>query len=204
VAQRRTLVRGGITLAVLAALAGAMVVAPAGAHVTSKFGHLKKHIKKIAKQEANKAVAADNAAAEGIFASFQDGPVDIPNGGGTIASLNVPAGKYAVFAKAWVQDQDDGFDVGTFCQLNAGASIDQTYVEADNPTDNPGPSRGTAALELVHEFTAPGTITLDCDDFLGGSGVDEARFIKIIAIRSPSLSNVTSPVPRRAPVGREG
>jgi hypothetical protein len=53
VASRRTLVRGGITLAVLAAMAAAMVVSPAGAHITT-FGHLKKHVKKIAKQEATK------------------------------------------------------------------------------------------------------------------------------------------------------
>jgi hypothetical protein len=51
-AGKRSLVRGGITLAVLAALAAAMVVAPAGAHVTGKFGHLKKHIKRIAKKQA--------------------------------------------------------------------------------------------------------------------------------------------------------
>jgi hypothetical protein len=51
VASRRTLVRGGITLAVLAAMAAAMVVSPAGAHITT-FGHVKKHIKKIAKKEA--------------------------------------------------------------------------------------------------------------------------------------------------------
>jgi hypothetical protein len=52
-AAKPSLVRGGITLAILAALAGAMVVAPAGAHVTGKFGHLKKHINKIAKKRAN-------------------------------------------------------------------------------------------------------------------------------------------------------
>ena len=51
--RRTSLVRGIVALAVLGALASAMIVAPAGAHVTGKFGHLKKHINKIATKQAN-------------------------------------------------------------------------------------------------------------------------------------------------------
>ena len=51
--KRTSLVRGLVALAVLGALASAMIVAPAGAHVTGKFGHLKKHINQIAKKQAN-------------------------------------------------------------------------------------------------------------------------------------------------------
>ena len=201
-AQRRTLVRGGITLAVLAALAGAMVVAPAGAHVTSKFGHLKKHIKKIAKQEANKAVAGDNASAEGIFASFLDGPVDIPTALTTIGSLSVPAGKYAVFAKVTVEDIDPGFDTTSECQLDAGGTVDNGEAYAETPTGASTESGIVIALEVVHEFTGSGgTINLLCAD---NDTVDQAKDIKIIAIRGPSLSNVAAAkVAPKAPVGRE-
>jgi hypothetical protein len=62
VAQRRTLVRGGITLALLAALAGAMVVAPAGAHVTGKFAHLKKHMRQVAKKVFNQKIGSASVA----------------------------------------------------------------------------------------------------------------------------------------------
>jgi hypothetical protein len=51
--KRASLVRGLVALAVLGALASAMIVAPAGAHVTRKFGHLKKHINQIATKQAN-------------------------------------------------------------------------------------------------------------------------------------------------------
>jgi hypothetical protein len=60
-ARKRSLVRGGITLAVLAALAGAMVVAPAGAHVTSKFGHLKKHMTQVANKVFNQKITTAKA-----------------------------------------------------------------------------------------------------------------------------------------------
>jgi hypothetical protein len=51
------------------------------------------------------------------------------------------------------------------------------------------------------KFGAAGTITLGCDDAVSGSLFDEALFIKIIAIRSPSISNVASP--RLAPASSE-
>jgi hypothetical protein len=61
-AGKRSLVRGGITLAVLAALAAAMVVAPAGAHVTGKFGHLKKHMKQVATKVFNQKIGSATVA----------------------------------------------------------------------------------------------------------------------------------------------
>ena len=157
----------------------------------------------MANTAATNAVAADNATAEGIFASFNDGPISVPSGLATVASLNVPAGKYAVFGKLWVQDVDPGFDVNTFCQLEAGSTMDQGQVFADDPDDVVAPSSGVIALELVHEFGGTGgTINLSCDDDFGA---DEALFIKIIAMRGPSLTNAASPrVAPRSLDGREG
>jgi hypothetical protein len=204
---KRLWVRGAITLGILVAFAAAMVVAPAGAHITSKFGHLKKHIKKIAKTEANtaanNAVAADNAAAEGVFASFKNGPVEVPNTLTTISSLTVPAGKYAVLAKVTVEDTDPGFDTTSFCQLNAGGTLDNGEAYAETSNEAPNDSGLVIALEVVREFTGSGgTINLLCAD---NDTVDQAKDIKIIAIRGPSLSNVAAAkVAPKAPVGREG
>lgn len=61
-AGKRSLVRGGITLAVLAALAGGMVMAPAGAHVTGKFAHLKKHMRQVAKKVFNQKIGSASVA----------------------------------------------------------------------------------------------------------------------------------------------
>jgi len=50
---RKPWLRGAIALGIMGAMAASLLVSPASAHL-GKFGHLKKHIKKIARQVAKK------------------------------------------------------------------------------------------------------------------------------------------------------
>ena len=57
--SRRTLLRGAVSLGLLGALAAAMIVAPAGAHVTKKLQHLQKHLDPLYLNVGEKASDAD-------------------------------------------------------------------------------------------------------------------------------------------------
>lgn len=54
---RKPWLRGAIALGVMGAMAASLLISPASAHL-GKFGHLKKHIKKIATQRINALVPA--------------------------------------------------------------------------------------------------------------------------------------------------
>lgn len=135
---------------------------------------------------------------EGIFASFKDGPTDIASVGPfpappavppltTIASLSVPKGKYAINAKLYVEASTSFNDI--HCRLVAGTDFDQTLIVSNDDAEFTAMS-----LQVVHNFTAPGAVTLGCaDDAAAGDMDDQARFIKITAIRARSVVNVPSP-----------
>jgi len=76
------------------------------------------------------------------------------------------------------------------CMLNAGSDSDQNVLLVG--TSDVGAGRN-AAFQVVHAFGAPGMITLDCSKGGPASTTDTIKFIKITAIRQPSLSNVASP-----------
>jgi hypothetical protein len=172
---RRLWLRGAITLGVIGALAAGLMMSP----VTAASPFLKKKAYKKS---------------EGIFASFKDGPTDIPSVGAsptaadhqTIASLSVPKGKYAVNAKLYVEASADSSEVS--CRLVAGADFDETRIVSNDD------AQFTAmALQVVHVFGAAGTIELKCADAAVAPNTDDqARFIKITAVRARSLVNGAS------------
>lgn len=197
-----------VSLLVMGMMLGAIMLAPvsAGPNDPATKSFVRKTAKKIAKKVAtnkvnqlapgiaNQAVQADNASSEGIFASFKNGPVDVPNSLATIASLNVPPGNYAIFAKLWLEDIDPGFDVSVHCRLSAGGNFDDSMASADNPTEGTAGvgdrARIPMALQVVNTFASSGTITLQCTD---ENTIEQARFIKITAIRAASVTNAVSP-----------
>ena len=65
--SRRTLLRGAVTLGLVGAFAAAMVVVPAGAHVTRRLSHLYKHLDKRYVNEGDK--AADSNKLDGLDSS---------------------------------------------------------------------------------------------------------------------------------------
>jgi hypothetical protein len=133
---------------------------------------------------------------EGIFATQSNGPLTTPSVGAmgsgpielgqlqTMATLNVPAGRYAIFAKTWVQRQDSDAE-HVHCALVAEGVADHARTQT-------GEFDSSLALELAHSFDSAGNVTLECaNDASGRATLAETilQHTKIIAIRAPSLTS---------------
>ena len=176
-------------------LAGSIIMTPAGAHITTSVKHLiNKHIKKqfYTKKQSNArfVLKSDSVARAG----FKNGPGDVPSvpavtdAAATIATLALPAGNYAIFAKLYVEDPTIGPvdpDTTVVCRLEAGTDVDETSTELLPPW------RASISLQVVHAFTAAGSAVVKCrDDLPAPSTTTVYRFLKITAIEQGSVSNV--------------
>lgn len=123
-----------------------------------------------------------------VIAGFWDGPEAMPRTGANaepppIAQLPLPAGKYAISATLDVTALED--TTAVTCKLVAGGDFDQTFVTLEAPDSLPDQKR--LALNVVHEFIAPGVARIDCGELFGLA--DEWSFLKITAIRVANLTN---------------
>ena len=172
--KRATMIRSIAALAVVSALAIGSTVLPASA------GGAPYLTKKAYRQN------------EGIFTTWNDAAQQTPGLGpmvagpiaqsqlATVESLNVPAGKYAIFAKAWVQ-QHVGAPQHVHCGLFAGGDFDHSRTQS-------GQFDASLSLEVTHTFSDPGAITLECaDDGASGDSDAHVQWVKIIAIRANKL-----------------
>ena len=130
------------------------------------------------------AVSPAAAALPWIKSGWKNGPVHLGTIQVTIASLALPAGKYAVSAKLWARS---GSQTGIYCVLKVAGDYDQTVVDV-------GGAHGDAALPLqvVGNLTGAGAARLQCWA-AAASGDPVANFIKITAIKAGTLRNVTLP-----------
>jgi hypothetical protein len=130
----------------------------------------------------------------GIFAAQRTGPVNLTPGLTEMAAFTVPKGKYAVNAKLFTENLDYPNDVNRqyVCQLRqGGATLDQS--EEGIGVDL-GERHVTIALQGVVEFAGNGTLSVFCSDNApAADNDDKARFIKITAVRSKTLSSVAIP-----------
>ncbi len=113
------------------------------------------------------------------YARFLNGPIAIPSSLATLTSLSIPdAGAYAISAKAAI-GTGALFDARVTCTLEAGADVDQSAVTilADSLASLP--------LQVVHQFTAAGTVNFRCEASFPAS----AAAVKITAIKVGSLVN---------------
>ena len=110
------------------------------------------------------------------------------SGGGRIASLPVPAGKYSIVAKLTLSNSGSN-PASLGCTLNAGAQVDQAfdYVDSSDPT---GTADATLTLTGVHTFTTAGSVAISCNDF-SATGTITAHFIHITAERVGVVDNVS-------------
>ena len=131
---------------------------------------------------------------EGVFATstedaqvtppigpMQSGPVDVGELG-PMATLQLPAGHFAIFAKAWVQRQGD-VPEHVHCALIA-------ENEADHARTQTGQFDASLSLELAHTLAEPGRVVLACAndaDPEGRATLQETlvQHARIIAIRAP-------------------
>jgi hypothetical protein len=160
--------RGVITLTLVGAVAGGLMLAPVNA------AHSDAHVRNLAKQ-----VVKQNG---GIFAMFSDASRSVPTGIDTVATLSVPSGRYAIFAKTTVTDPAD---IDTQCILVAGNHQDEGWATVEQNSDELE-ARATLNLQVGHRFRGSGTIRLRCDD---DGDADDIEDIKIMAIRQPTLRN---------------
>ena len=118
-----------------------------------------------------------------VFASNDSGGTI--TSGVPIATLTVPAGKYAVFAKINIDHDDTVTKWMTItCTLRADTSIDQDVVRLHGSDDQAAVDKITLPLQLVHTFAKDmgNNITLFCE-FASWVSLVSFTFAKITAIR---------------------
>jgi hypothetical protein len=133
----------------------------------------------------NASSATTAGTANAAFSTFHDGPIPLSDSLGTIATLTIPAaGKYVIAAKMTAFNISGTASPNDFCRLTAGADIDGDFFDVDgSPVDD----AEIVALQLVHQFAAPGQVVLACTDAGGGSA--EALFTRITAVQVAQLTN---------------
>lgn len=124
---------------------------------------------------------------EGIFASFRNGPVTLADEPSRIASLQVPAGKYAINAKLYTEfaSEPDTVTSVVTCRLHAGDSVDTTKVDQQGQFE-------PFAMQLVYRFGVDSTVEVRCGDGAANANRIAAHSIKITAIRARKLVNAAS------------
>jgi hypothetical protein len=114
------------------------------------------------------ATSADAAAAAGVagkvFDTYRDSGIslpvspisDPPNAYTTVLSLNVPAGSYLIIGKGWIRNDGPG-EARSRCRTVAENNRDLQLLGVAGRNDAT-PWTNT----VVHKFSTPGTITLEC------------------------------------------
>lgn len=183
------------TIALVAAVAGtalASIPAPGGVIKAcyKKSGGALRVIdttKKCAGSE--KALNWNNKGPSGISQALSvhvDGVVTAQGGFVPVAKLNIPAaGSYVAFAKAWVENTDAAGTRLVICHLTAGNDLDSVGAGLGKAGSA---SIQTIALNVVHVFTKPGTVNLEC----GSSFPVEVAGAKVTALRVGELTNTAA------------
>lgn len=135
-----------------------------------------------------------------VFAGFNDGPVPLPRESGQtdIATLDLPAGHFAIFAKLTVVNNGFNDDQNArdrvICRLSALPDFDgaETLVEENGLFFREAMAGLT--MQLVKSFSSPGSVTLSCYE---DDSILDLYFanLKITAIEASSVSNVFLPGP---------
>ena len=138
---------------------------------------------------ADHATSASSATTAGTanaaFSTFHDDSILLSDTLGTVGTLTIPAaGKYVIAAKLTAFNISGTASPADFCRLTAGADIDGDFFDVDgSPVDD----AEVVALQVVHQFAAPGQAVLACTD--AGGGIVEALFTRITAVQVAQLTN---------------
>jgi hypothetical protein len=116
-------------------------------------------------------------------AGFKDGPGPVPSNMDTIGKLDLPAGRYVILAKMYLNfPAEPGAQSAVECHLTTGADFDVSRASGEFTK----PSQHTLSFMVVHDFNAPGNARVTCLDFNGGV---QYRFLKIIAMPVATFVN---------------
>ena len=134
-----------------------------------------------------------------IFSAYKNGPGDVPTSMGTIGSLSLPAGKYAIFAKVYIAQGSGNTSVvqpnQVTARLEAGSVFDISVVTVPVADENPFRSgTDTVCLNVVHEFgSGGGTAVVKLDKRPDTTPYLQWAYLKITAIKVDLLTN--TPIP---------
>jgi hypothetical protein len=119
------------------------------------------------------------------FSGFHDNPIGIPFlGTGKLVTLKIPvAGSYVVNAKLVAVSKAAEGTTGS-CKLSAGNDFDEVEFAVANRF---GSDKESLALQIVHTFGSPGSVTLSCNNLTFNAA--EARDTKITAVQVGQLTN---------------
>ena len=128
-----------------------------------------------------------------VFATFADaGSI---GSGSPIITLNVPGGRYAIFAKLGLEQDDTTSIVTVNCRLQAGVDFDRDLIRLA-PSGTQRLDLAVIPFQVVHSFR-PGSnnnIILSCTFPASQSSLLSFRFAKITALRMDgALCNKPSP-----------
>jgi hypothetical protein len=132
--------------------------------------------------------AAATTTANRAFSGFHDGGIAMPNSLGNLVTLKIPAaGSYVINAKLDAFNNSNDASTNDRCRLTAGGNFDEVRFDVDAfPLD-----KEAVALQVVHTFGSPGSVTLSCTDNGGiGKGDVIAQLMKITAVEVGELSDV--------------
>jgi hypothetical protein len=149
------------------------------------------------KQLTSDAVAALQSAGTTSYEYFRKaGPENQPAGNSQriVTADNVPAGVYAIFAKAVISDLAansnllvPGSPSDARCELSAGGDIDDGATLIGTAY---GAGPGDVYMQITHTFAGPGTISIDC---FSSQSTWRASDSTIIAVRLGNASRVQVP-----------
>ncbi|HEX3911362.1 MAG TPA: collagen-like protein [Solirubrobacteraceae bacterium] len=120
------------------------------------------------------------------FATFHDGEIEVTSTeeskSTVVATLNVPAGDYAIFGKLYVSSNKAG-TTSVFCRLAAATDTDDdlTHIELGETE--------AEALQVVHTFAGAGLVRIGC---WGVTEEVSISHIKITAIQVSALTDTAS------------
>ena len=129
----------------------------------SSLGTVPSAARAVIADTATHATSADTATTAGTaYSTHFESALSLPGTPTTVASLSLPAGSYALSAKAQV-DTLSASDI-VECDLVAGTNTDRSFVQG-------GATHQSQILtnNLVSQFAAAGQVQLSCEAITGGT-----------------------------------
>jgi hypothetical protein len=129
----------------------------------SSLGKVPSAAHAAAADSATRATSADTATAAGTaYSTHFESALSLPGTPTTVASLALPAGSYALSAKAQV-DTLSASDI-VECDLVAGTNTDRAFVQGGDTHESQ-----ILTNSLVTQLAAAGPVQLSCNAITGGS-----------------------------------
>ena len=106
--------------------------------------------------------------------------------GQQVGHINVPAGKYVITAKAYLENQSTAASTSASCSLVADGHVDNSLVKLESANGSTLAFRQAVSMSMVHEFASAGQIDVRCGT--GGGITTNAEEISVWAVQVDTLA----------------